>query len=49
MQVLAEVRANPTTIGVVPAPIETDTAQWWPLLASGEPTLPNVVAACPSW
>ena len=46
-QVLAEVRANPTTIGVVPAPIETDTAPWWPLLASGEPTLPNVVARLP--
>jgi hypothetical protein len=47
MQVLAEVRAHPTTIGVVPAPIETDTAPWWPLLASGEPTLPNVVARLP--
>jgi chorismate mutase / prephenate dehydratase len=47
MQVLAEVRANPATIGVVPAPIETDTAPWWPLLASGEPTLPNVVARLP--
>jgi len=47
VQVLAEVRANPTTIGVVPAPIETETAPWWPLLASGEPTLPNVVARLP--
>ena len=47
MQVLAEVRADPTTIGVVPAPIETDTAPWWPLLASGEATLPNVVARLP--
>jgi hypothetical protein len=47
MQVLAEVRAHPTTVGVVPAPIETDTAPWWPLLASGEPTLPNVVARLP--
>ena len=28
-QVLAEVRAQPTTIGVVPAPIEADTAPWW--------------------
>jgi chorismate mutase/prephenate dehydratase len=46
-QVLAEVRTNPTTVGVVPAPIETDTAPWWPLLASGEPTLPNVVARLP--
>jgi chorismate mutase len=46
-QVLAEVRANPATIGVVPAPIEADTAAWWPLLASGEPTLPNVVARLP--
>ncbi|HTR87882.1 MAG TPA: chorismate mutase [Reyranella sp.] len=46
-QVLAEVRAHPTTIGVVPAPIEADTAPWWPLLASGEPTLPNVVARLP--
>src|SRR5215475_12887591 len=34
-QVLAEVRAHPTTLGVVPAPIEADTASWWPLLASG--------------
>lgn len=46
-QVLAEVRANPTTIGVVPAPIEADTAPWWPLLAGREPTLPNVVARLP--
>jgi chorismate mutase / prephenate dehydratase len=46
-QVLAEVRANPTTIGVVPAPIEADTAPWWPLLAGGDPTLPNVVARLP--
>jgi chorismate mutase len=46
-QVLAEVRASPATIGVVPAPIEADTAAWWPLLASGEPTLPNVVARLP--
>jgi chorismate mutase/prephenate dehydratase len=46
-QVLAEVRAAATTIGVVPAPIETDTTPWWPLLASGEPTLPNVVARLP--
>jgi hypothetical protein len=46
-QVLAEVRSNTITIGVVPAPIEADTAPWWPLLASGEPTLPNVVARLP--
>jgi chorismate mutase / prephenate dehydratase len=46
-QVLAEVRSNPTTVGVVPAPIEADTAPWWPLLASGESTLPNVVARLP--
>lgn len=46
-QVLAEVRSNAVTIGVVPAPIEADTAPWWPLLASGEPTLPNVVARLP--
>ena len=47
VQVLAEVRTSPTTIGVVPAPIESDTAPWWPLLASGEATLPNVVARLP--
>ena len=46
-QVLAEVKSSPTTIGVVPAPIEADTAPWWPLLASGEATLPNVVAKLP--
>ena len=46
-QVLASVRANATTIGVVPAPIEADTAPWWPLLGSGEATLPNVVAKLP--
>lgn len=46
-QVLAEVRANPATVGVVPAPIEGDTAAWWPLLAGGEATLPNVVARLP--
>src|SRR6478672_9885841 len=46
-QVLAEVRANPTTIGVVPAPIDSDTVPWWPLLTGGDPTLPNVVARLP--
>jgi chorismate mutase / prephenate dehydratase len=46
-QVLADVRSNPTTIGVVPAPIEADTAPWWPLLAGGDPTLPNIVASLP--
>jgi chorismate mutase / prephenate dehydratase len=46
-QVLAEVRAHQTTVGVVPAPIEADTAPWWPLLASGEATLPNVIAKLP--
>ncbi len=46
-QVLAEVRGHPTTIGIVPAPIEADTAPWWPLLASGEASLPNVVARLP--
>jgi chorismate mutase len=46
-QVLAEVRSNPTTVGVVPAPIESDAAPWWPLLAGGDPTLPNVVARLP--
>lgn len=46
-QVLADVRSNPTTLGVVPAPIEADTAPWWPLLAGSDPTLPNVVARLP--
>jgi len=46
-QVLTEVRASPTTVGVVPAPIEADAAPWWPLLAGGDPTLPNVVALLP--
>src|SRR5712691_5159952 len=46
-QVLAEVRTSPTTVGVVPAPGEADTTPWWPLLASGESTLPNVVARLP--
>lgn len=46
-QVLAEVRAQPTTLGVVPAPIEADSAPWWPLLAGRDPTLPNVVARLP--
>jgi chorismate mutase len=46
-QVLAAVRADAATIGVVPAPIEADTAPWWPLLASGETTLPNVVGKLP--
>lgn len=46
-QVLAAVRANPTTLGVVPAPIEADTAPWWPLLAGRDATLPNVVARLP--
>ena len=46
-QVLAAVRANPATIGVVPAPIEADTAAWWPLLAGNDATLPNVIARLP--
>ena len=46
-QVLAAVRANPSTVGVVPTPIESDTAPWWPLLAGHDATLPNVVARLP--
>ena len=46
-QVLAAVRANPTTIGVVPAPLESESAPWWPLLAGRDATLPNVVARLP--
>jgi chorismate mutase len=46
-QVLAAVRADAATIGVVPAAIEADTAPWWPLLASGEATLPNIVGKLP--
>src|SRR5438045_2829766 len=46
-QVLAAVRANPTTLGVVPAPSEADTAPWWPLLAGHDATLPNVVVRLP--
>ncbi len=45
--VLAAVRAGPTTIGVVPAPIEADSAPWWPLLAGKDTTLPTVVARLP--
>lgn len=46
-QVLAAVRANTATLGVVPAPIEADTTPWWPLLAGRDATLPNVVARLP--
>ena len=46
-QVVAAVRNSTTTLGVVPAPIETDVAPWFPLLAAGDPTLPNVVARLP--
>jgi chorismate mutase len=46
-QVLAAVRANPCTLGIVPAPIEADSAPWWPLLSGRETTLPNVVARLP--
>ena len=45
--VLAAVRAGTTTIGVVPAPIEADSAPWWPLLAGKDTTLPTVVARLP--
>jgi chorismate mutase / prephenate dehydratase len=45
--VLAAVRTSPTTLGVVPAPIEADAAPWWPLLAGHDATLPNVVARLP--
>jgi chorismate mutase / prephenate dehydratase len=46
-QVLAAVRANPSTLGVVPVPIEADSAPWWPLLAGRDATLPNIVARLP--
>jgi chorismate mutase len=46
-QVLAAVRASPTTLGVVPAPIEADTAPWWPLLTGRDASLPNVVVRLP--
>jgi chorismate mutase / prephenate dehydratase len=46
-QVLAAVRANPSTLGVVPTPIESDATPWWPLLAGRDATLPNVVARLP--
>jgi chorismate mutase/prephenate dehydratase len=46
-QVLAAVRANTATLGVVPAPIEADVTPWWPLLAGRDATLPNVVARLP--
>ena len=46
-QVLAAVRANPSTLGVVPVPIEADAAPWWPLLAGRDATLPNIVARLP--
>ncbi|HQS17449.1 chorismate mutase [Reyranella sp.] len=45
--VLSAVRAGPTTIGIVPAPLETDSAPWWPLLAGKDTTLPTVVARLP--
>lgn len=46
-QVVAAVRNSTTTVGVVPAAVETDVAPWFPLLAAGDPTLPNVVARLP--
>jgi len=46
-QVLSEVRADPRVIGVVPAPIETESQPWWPLLVNGEPATPNVIARLP--
>ncbi|WP_395709991.1 chorismate mutase [Reyranella sp.] len=46
-QVLAAVRASPTTLGVVPAPIEADTTPWWPLLTGRDASLPNVVVRLP--
>ena len=46
-QVVAAVRNSTTTLGVVPAAVETDVAPWFPLLASADPKLPNVVAQLP--
>jgi chorismate mutase/prephenate dehydratase len=46
-QVLAEVRGDPRVIGVVPAPIETEAAPWWPLMASRDATMPNVTGRLP--
>jgi chorismate mutase len=45
--VLAAVRANTTTIGVVPAPLEADSTPWWPLLAGKDATLPTVISRLP--
>ena len=45
--VLSAVRANPTTLGVVPAPLEADSTPWWPLLAGKDTTLPTVIARLP--
>lgn len=45
--VLAAVRASTTTIGVVPAPLEADSAPWWPMLAGKDTTLPTVIARLP--
>ncbi len=45
--VLAAVRAGPTTIGVVPAPLEADSTPWWPMLAGKDTTLPTVIARLP--
>src|SRR6185503_3392336 len=47
MQVLAEVRGDARVIGIVPVPIETDPAPWWPLLATNELVAPNVIARLP--
>ena len=44
---LAAVRAGPTTIGVVPAPLEADSTPWWPMLAGKDTTLPTVIARLP--
>ena len=46
-QVLAAVRGGPTTLGIVPAPIQSDDSPWWSLLAGGDATLPNIVARLP--
>ncbi len=46
-QVIAAVRGDPSTIGVVPAPVQDEPSPWWPRLMSGDPTTPNIIQRLP--
>lgn len=46
-RVLADIAEDPSTVGMLPLPVEGDPQAWWPALASPEKTIPHIVARVP--